>query len=93
MSAIDNAIAQLEHDLELAKLGRIVNADHIERRLAELRKERTETFDEWLRSIPRPTWTKPDLETQQAGWELTPMGMDETFYEAEQRTNQQNHRK
>lgn len=87
MSALDNAISLLEHDLAMAKLGRIVDVKRIEQRLVELRNERAEAFAQWLDALPKPTWTTPNLEAERPGWELTPMGMDETQQECEERRN------
>lgn len=89
MSALDNAIAMLEHDLAMAKLGRIVDVARIERSLDRLRKDRAEAFAEWLDTVPKPTWTMPDFcPPLLPDWELTPMGIDETQIEAEERANQ-----
>lgn len=90
MSALDNAISMLEHDLAMAKLGRIVDVNRIEKRLIELRKERAEVFAQWLDTIPKPTFTMPDFNpTAKPDWELTPMGIDETQRETEERANRE----
>lgn len=88
MSALDNAISMLEHDLAMAKLGRIVDVDRVEKRLIELRKERAEVFAQWLDTIPKATFTMPDFNREPGpDWELTSMGIDETQPEAEERAN------
>ena len=93
MSALDNAIAMLEHDLVMAKLGRMVDIARIEKSLDRLRKERAEEFAQWLDTVPKPTFTMPDFNSApKPDWELTPMGIDETQGETEQRVNhEQNH--
>lgn len=88
MSALDNAISMLEHDLAMAQLGRIVDVNRVEKRLIELRKERAEIFAEWLDTIPKPTFTMPDFNREPGpDWELTAMGMDESQAETEERAN------
>lgn len=88
MSALDNAISLLEQDLAMAKLGRIVDVNRIEKRLIELRKERAEVFAQWLDTISKPTFTMPDFNREpRPDWELTPMGIDETQAETQERVN------
>ena len=87
MSALDNTIAMLEHDLRIAKLGRMIDVARIERSLERLRRERAEEFAQWLDTIPKATWTTPNLEPERPGWALTPQGIDETFSECEERAN------
>lgn len=91
MSALDRTIAMLEHDLEMAKLGRRVDVARIERSLERLRKERAAEFAQWLDTLPKPTWTTPNLDADRPGWALTPQGIDETFSECEERANRGSH--
>lgn len=89
MSAIDRTIRLLEHDLEMAKLGKRVDVDRVEASLVRLRKERAEEFARWLDSLPKPTFTMPVFRVEHLDWLIIPMGMDETFEEAQERANKE----